>query len=179
MAFAGFAEIVQAPTTDHQLLFDALKSLVTGRRTAVGSGILAAIDAISEIDPNVAKSWSPDSPGLPPAPVPKGDYAPEIIVALTDGASNAGVQPTDAAQQAADRGIRVYTIGFGTANGGGHGSGLRRIFQIREPQGGGFGGGGGGAARATSGAASTRTRSSRSPASRAASTTRPRAPNSS
>ena len=143
VAFAGFAEIVQAPTTDHQLLFDALKSLVVGRRTAVGSGILAAIDAISEIDPNVAKSYSPDSPGLPPAPVPKGDYAPEIIVALTDGASNAGVDPTDAAQQAADRGIRVYTIGFGTANGGAMAPDCAG-FQIREPQGGGFGGNGGG-----------------------------------
>jgi Ca-activated chloride channel homolog len=144
VAFAGFAEIVQMPTTDHQLLFDALKSLVTGRRTAVGSGILAAIDAISEIDPNVAKSWTDDSPGLPPAPVPKGAYAPEIIVALTDGASNAGVLPTDAAQQAADRGIRVYTIGFGTANGGGQDPGCAPFLVGREPQGGGGGGFGGG-----------------------------------
>lgn len=144
VAFAGFAEIIQAPTTDHQLLFDALKSLVTGRRTAVGSGILAAIDAISEIDPNVAKSWTPDSPGLPPAPVPQGDYAPEIIVALTDGASNAGVEPTDAAQQAADRGIRVYTIGFGTANGGGQDPGCAPFLVGREPPGGGGGGFGGG-----------------------------------
>jgi Ca-activated chloride channel family protein len=145
VAFAGFAEIVQMPTTDHQLLFDALRSLVTGRRTAVGSGILAAIDAIAEIDPNVAKSWTDDSPGQPPAPVPKGAYAPEIIVALTDGASNAGVLPTDAAQQAADRGIRVYTIGFGTANGGGQAPGCTPFFTGREPQGGGggFGGGGG------------------------------------
>jgi Ca-activated chloride channel family protein len=143
VAFAGFAEIVQTPTTDHQVLFDALKSLIVGRRTAVGSGILAAIDAISEIDPNVAKSWTDDSPGQPPPPVPKGAYAPEIIVALTDGASNAGVLPTDAAQQAADRGIRVYTIGFGTANGGAMAPGCAG-FPIREPQGGGFGGGGGG-----------------------------------
>ncbi|HEX7472848.1 MAG TPA: VWA domain-containing protein, partial [Candidatus Limnocylindrales bacterium] len=117
VAFSGFAEIVQAPTTDRQALFNTLQSLTTGRRTAVGSGILAAIDAISEIDPNVAKSRTDNSPGLPPAPVPKGAYAPEIIVLLTDGANNAGPQPTDAAQQAADRGIRVYTIGFGTANG--------------------------------------------------------------
>ena len=109
------------PTNDHQVLIDALRSLATGRRTAVGSGILDAIDAIAEIDPNVAKSWTEDSPGLPPTPVPKGAYAPEIIVVLTDGASNAGFPPTDAAQQAADRGIRVYTIGFGTANGGGAG----------------------------------------------------------
>jgi Ca-activated chloride channel family protein len=144
VAFAGFAETIQAPTTDHQQLFEALRSLATGRRTAVGSGILEAIDAIAEIDPNVARSWTPDSPGLPPAPVPKGAYAPEIIVVLTDGASNAGVLPTDAAQQAADRGIRVYTIGFGTANGGGQDPACAPFLVGREPPGGGGGLGGGG-----------------------------------
>ena len=143
VAFAGFAEIVQMPTNDHQVLINALRGLATGRRTAVGSGILDAIDAIAEIDPNVAKSWTDDSPGVPPQPVPKGAYAPEIIVVLTDGASNAGFPPTDAAQQAADRGIRVYTIGFGTANGGAMAPDCAG-FQIREPQGGGFGGNGGG-----------------------------------
>jgi len=40
VAFSGFAEIVQAPTADRQKLLDALQSLTTGRRTAVGSGIL-------------------------------------------------------------------------------------------------------------------------------------------
>jgi Ca-activated chloride channel family protein len=50
--------------------------------------------------------------------VPNGAYAPAIIVVLTDGASNRGPLPTDAAQQAVDRGIRIYTIGYGTANGG-------------------------------------------------------------
>ena len=147
VAFSGFAEIVQAPTTDRQLLFDALHSLTTGRRTAIGSGILAAIDAISEIDPNVAKSVTPGSPGVEPAPVPKGDYAPEIIVLLTDGSSNAGPLPADAAQQAADRGVRVYTIGFGTANGGALDPTCAPNLVGREPPGGGgqgFGGGFGG-----------------------------------
>lgn len=145
VAFAGFAEIVQAPTTDRQMLFDALHSLATGRRTAVGSGILAAIDAIAEIDPNVAKSRTADSPGLAPTPVAKGAYAPEIIVLLTDGASNSGPKPTDAAQQAADRGIRVYTIGFGTADGGAFDPTCAPFLVGREPPGaggGGFGGGG-------------------------------------
>ncbi len=68
---------------------------------------------------------------IAPTPVPKGDYAPDIIVVLTDGVSNSGPLPIEAAQQAADRGIRVYTIGFGTANGSPDGL-----------QGGGFGGNG-------------------------------------
>jgi len=144
VAFSGFAEIIQAPTTDRQALFDALGSLTTGRRTAIGSGILAAIDAISEIDPNVAKSQSPDSPGVAPTPVPQGDYAPEIIVLLTDGSSNAGPLPADAAQQAAARGVRVYTIGFGTADGGALSATCAPNLIGREPPGGGGGGFGGG-----------------------------------
>ena len=142
VAFSGFAEIVQAPTTDRGLLYDALHSLQTGRRTAVGSGILAAIDAIAEIDPNVAKSTSDTAPGVEPPPVPKGDYAPEIIVLLTDGSSNAGPLPTAAAQEAADRGLRVYTIGFGTADGGALSASCAPNLVGREPGGGqgGFGG---------------------------------------
>jgi Ca-activated chloride channel family protein len=67
---------------------------------------------------------------------------PEIIVLLTDGVSNAGPTPQDAAQQAADRGVRVYTIGFGTARGAAFPN-CGRQFIGREPgdQGGAFGGG--------------------------------------
>lgn len=146
VAFSGFAEIIQAPTTDRQMLLDALNSLTTGRRTAVGSGILDAIDAISEIDPAVAKSQTDTTPGLPPTPVPKGAYVPEIIVLLTDGASNAGPLPIDAAQQATDRGVRVYTIGFGTADPGPMDPACAPNLVGREPfiGGQGFGGGTGG-----------------------------------
>jgi Ca-activated chloride channel family protein len=145
VAFSSFAEVVQAPTNDKAALLDALHSLATGQRTAIGDGILASIDAISEIDPAVAKSATDSSAGTT-VPVPKGDYAPDIVVLLTDGASNTGTPPLDAAQQAADRGVRVYTIGFGTANGGAMSPTCRPQFQGREPgaSGGGFGGRGGG-----------------------------------
>ncbi len=117
VAFSGFAEIVQPPSTDPEVLQTAVESLATGRRTAIGSGILKSLDAIAEIDTNVAPSVTGASSGPEPTPVPKGAYVPDIIVLLTDGVSNAGPLPLDAAQQAADRGVRVYTIGFGTANG--------------------------------------------------------------
>jgi Ca-activated chloride channel family protein len=142
VAFSGFAALIQPPTSDRQTLIDALRSLTTGRRTAIGSGILAAIDAIAEIDPRVAPSVIAGRPGVEPAPVPQGDYAPEIIVVLTDGVTNAGPDPIDAAQQATDRGIRVYTIGFGTANGAGLEAQCAQQFLGREPGAGGFGGGG-------------------------------------
>jgi Ca-activated chloride channel family protein len=69
--------------------------------------------------------------------VAPGAYVPEIIVLLTDGVSNAGPLPLAAAQQAADRGVRVYTIGFGTASG-------PSSFDNQQFQGGGFGGNNGG-----------------------------------
>ncbi len=119
VAFAGFAEIVQAPTRDRATLQRAIENLTTGRRTAVGSAILKSIDAIAEVDPQVPPSTREDDPASPPAPepLPKGVYVPHIIVLLTDGATNSGPRPEDAAKQAIDRGIRVYTIGFGTERG--------------------------------------------------------------
>ena len=146
VAFAGFAEVIQTPTDDQEVLQSAVESLLTGQRTAIGSGILKAIDVISEIDPNVAASITDRNraTAVEPQPVPKGAYVPEIIVLLTDGASNAGPMPVDAARQAADRGIRVYTIGFGTERGAQFPR-CGRQFEGREPfSGGQFGGGGGG-----------------------------------
>ncbi|HRF47043.1 MAG TPA: VWA domain-containing protein [Anaerolineales bacterium] len=146
VAFAGLAELVQPPTNDQEILGDAIDSLIPGRRTAIGSAILKSIDTVAEIDPGVAPSVSSSAADTAPA-VAEGAYAPDIIVVLTDGVSNSGPEPLDAAQQAATRGLRVYTIGYGTAdnqspmdcgdgffNGGFGGPGF----------GGGFGGGGGG-----------------------------------
>ncbi len=155
VAFAGFAELIQSPTTDAEQLQAAILSLTTGRRTAIGSGILQGIDAIAEIDPNVAPSTPEGSTGSGPTPVPQGAYAPDIIVLLTDGVSNSGPDPMDAAQQAVDRGLRVYTIGFGTAQGspisdfpqffGGNGPGTSGRGFGGDPSGGGqFGGNFGG-----------------------------------
>jgi Ca-activated chloride channel family protein len=116
VAFAGFAQVIQPPTTDQEVLQGAVENLVTGRRTAIGSGILESLDTIAEFDPNVAPSETGAVAGAAPTPVPEGVYAPAIIVLLTDGVSTTGPSPLAAAQQAVDRGIRVYTIGFGTAN---------------------------------------------------------------
>jgi Ca-activated chloride channel family protein len=118
VAFAGFAELIQTPIDDQETLREAILSLSTGRRTAIGSGILKSIDAIAEADPGVPKSTRLEAGDVPPEPLPRGAYVPHIVVLLTDGANNAGIRPVEAAQQAADRGVRVYTIGFGTANGG-------------------------------------------------------------
>ncbi|HRW08549.1 MAG TPA: VWA domain-containing protein [Caldilineaceae bacterium] len=148
VAFAGFAELVQMPTSDQATLEHAITSLLTGRRTAIGSSILEAIDAIAELDQSVAPSERYGNEIVDFTPVAKGAYVPSIVVLLTDGASNSGIEPLAAAQQAVDRGIRVYTIGFGTAQGGpmmcGSRDSMNDPFGNSFGFGGGFGGGGGG-----------------------------------
>lgn len=119
VAFAGFAELVQEPTNDRELLRDAVENLTTARRTAIGSAILKSIQGLAEFDPNVAPLDGTQTPGANPAPPKRpDDYIPAIIVLLTDGVSNSGPMPLDAAQEAVARGIRIYTIGFGTENPG-------------------------------------------------------------
>jgi Ca-activated chloride channel family protein len=142
--FSGIAGLRVEPTADKDALLAAIANLRTSRGTAIGLGILAAIDAIAEINPNVA----PSGVDLPaPSSGAPSDYEPDTIVVLTDGANTQGVDPVTAAGQAAARHLRVYTIGFGTtqpapmvcnpdqiggnAFGGGGG----------PPGGGGFGGG--------------------------------------
>jgi Ca-activated chloride channel family protein len=140
VAFAGFAVLVQEPTRDQDLLTTAIKNLTTARRTAIGEGILMSLDAISEIDDNITSPYS----GITTPPLPPGQYAPAIIVVLTDGVSTTGTHPLEAAQLSADRGVRVYTIGFGTDN---NTSIPNCGFQTNNDQFGGnpfFGGGGGG-----------------------------------
>ena len=118
VAFSGLAELVAPPTTDKEVLLKAVHNLRAGRRTAIGSAILRSIDAIAEIDEAVAPTnvfLSLDEDTF--SPVQKGVFQPDIIVLLTDGASNRGTAPLDAAQAAVDRGLHIYTIGYGTEEG--------------------------------------------------------------
>ena len=112
VVFAGFAAIAQPPTTDRALLEATIQNIATARRTAIGEGILMSINAISEIDDSVVSPYS----SVPVVALPEGEYVPAIIVLLTDGVTTTGIDPIVAAQMAKDRGIRVFTIGFGTAN---------------------------------------------------------------
>lgn len=110
VAFAGFAVLVQAPTTDRALLETAIQNMTTARRTAIGEGILMSLDAIAEFDDSVVSPYS----SAEVIPMPEGQYVPAIVIVLTDGVSTTGIHPIEAAMMAADRGVRVYTIGFGT-----------------------------------------------------------------
>ncbi len=139
VVFSGFAQLAVAPTDDRDALLEAIDGVTTGRGTTIGAAILRSVDAIAELDPTVPPSDpvpepSTDGAGTPdpaaPTPTPsspgdgpdglgaatRGAPAPEIVVLLTDGANTRGVTPAQAAEQAAERGIRVYPIGFGTRN---------------------------------------------------------------
>jgi Ca-activated chloride channel family protein len=108
VAFSAIAAEIVPPTTDTNQLLSAMKILTTSRGTAIGQAILTSIDAIAAIDPSV-----PPTGAKVPATSGSG-YAADTIVLLTDGANTEGVTPQVAAQQAAARHIRTYTIGFGT-----------------------------------------------------------------
>lgn len=109
VTFGGSAGLVVPPTEDTQPLLDALTDLTTSRGTAIGQAILASIDAIAEADPAV----SPTGADPPPGDDSTG-YAAHVIVLLTDGANTHGTPPELAAREAAERRVRVFTIGFGT-----------------------------------------------------------------
>ncbi len=131
VVFSGFAQLAVPPTTDHQVLVEAIDGLTTGRGTAIGTAMLKALDAIAEVNSEVAPvgdaaasaagGGSPVGPGSPGAPPPPsrpagaGGFVPDIVVLLTDGANTRGIAPLDAATLAVERRVRVYTIGFGTA----------------------------------------------------------------
>jgi Ca-activated chloride channel homolog len=109
--FTGIAALRVEPTTDKDALLGAIGSLRTSRGTAIGLGILTAIDAIAEINPNVPPTGVDVPVG---SSSPDGGFEPDTIVVLTDGANTQGVDPVTAAKQAAARHLRVYTIGLGT-----------------------------------------------------------------
>ena len=142
VAFAGFAELIQPSTDNVRDLEVAVESLAPARRTAIGSAILRSIDAIAEVDNRIEPSDITQA-ALEEAPQPAEEYVPHIIVLLTDGASNAGPFPLTAAQQAVERGIRVYTVGFGT-NSNNSFMDCGADFTEGQFSGGGFGFGGGG-----------------------------------
>ncbi|KUL21750.1 VWA domain-containing protein [Actinoplanes awajinensis] len=111
VAFSGIAGLLVTPTTDQSQLLDAIDTLKTARGTAIGQAILTSIDAIAETNPDVAATGVDLGDAAPNA---LGDYEPDTIVVLTDGSNTTGVDPVTAAEQAAARRVRVFTIGFGT-----------------------------------------------------------------
>ena len=128
VAFASTAVVLVPPTADTQQLISALGGLTTSFGTAIGEGIVTSLDAIAQVDPSVPPTGATVSRGR------GAGYADDVIVVLTDGSNNRGIDPQTAAKQAAGRGVRVFTIGYGTDN--------PAPLACSSDQFGGFGGGG-------------------------------------
>jgi Ca-activated chloride channel family protein len=133
--FSGTAAVLVPPTTNTQQLVSALGGLVAGGATAIGEAVLTSLGAIAQVDPAVAPTGATVKRNL------GAGYADDVIVVLTDGSNNRGVSPPAAAQEAAARGVRVFTIGYGTDN---PTTLTCDATQFGGFGGGGFGGGGGG-----------------------------------
>jgi Ca-activated chloride channel family protein len=135
VSFAGTAAIVQAPTQNREDVVDAIDRLHLQRHTAIGSGLIVSLaalfpDAGIDIEQYVLRPGGRDaSRPKPPAaepkadakpftPVPPGSNASAAIILLTDGRRTIGPDPLEVAKMAAERGVRVYTVGFGTPEGG-------------------------------------------------------------
>ena len=133
VSFAGTAALVQAPTRDRDDLVAAIERLQLDRQTAIGSGIIVSLATLFpdhgiDLEPWVlGRRSGPSAIVKVPAPEKKaekkfqpvepGSNPSKAIILLTDGRRTTGPHPNDAARMAAERGVKVFTVGFGTAAG--------------------------------------------------------------
>ena len=136
VAFGATASLVQSPTRDRAELVAAIDRFELQRGTATGSALYLALatlfpDAGIDLESLVfnggltrggargtridadRKSDKKEFKTMPP-----GSYTSGAIILLSDGRRTTGPDPLDAARMAADHGVRVFTVGFGTAEGG-------------------------------------------------------------
>jgi Ca-activated chloride channel homolog len=124
VSFSGDASIVQSPTTDKSLVVAAINRLRAQRATAIGRAILISLDAIFEGSEDDLPSSILQQPGGSPLPTAtpfpsylQGQHAAASIVLMSDGQNNQFPPPLDIVDQATQRGVRIFTIGVGSAGG--------------------------------------------------------------
>lgn len=123
--FSEYGTVLVAPTTDRDTLLKALARLQPRSATAVGAGILEAVRVspgraqllAERLDRLAGRKQNPapqNSAEPPPSP---DDLPPASIVLFSDGVSNVGPDPYEAAALARDGRVRIFTIGMGTPDG--------------------------------------------------------------
>ena len=134
VSFAATASVVQPPTSSREDIIAAIDRFQLQRGTAVGSGILVSLKTIFPEADFDLRSWNPrgtkdkgkgsladKAPDKAPDDKGKkmqpGEYTSAAIILLTDGQTTTGPDPIEAASMAAERGVRVYTVGIGTVAG--------------------------------------------------------------
>lgn len=109
VSFSSYATLLVPPTTDHERVIRAIEALQPEFATAIGDGLLEAVWALP------GRTRPADRTATPPAPDRR--LPPGTVVLMSDGQSNRGVSPTEAARIARDQQVKVYTVGVGTAEG--------------------------------------------------------------
>jgi Ca-activated chloride channel family protein len=128
ISFAGTAAVVQAPTTSREDVVAAIDRFQLQRATATGSAIVLSLATlfpehnieISHITGQrkfPGKPLGEEEPQAEFTPVAPGSYNSAAIIMLTDGQRTTGPDPLEASRMAAERGVRVYTVGVGTTQG--------------------------------------------------------------
>ena len=128
VAIAGAAAVVQSPTDNREDIVQAIDRFQLQRGTAIGSGLLmslatllpdAGIDVEQFTYGRQARPWMRDQARKSEElkPVPPGSNGSAAIVLLSDGEANTGFDPLEAAKLAAERGVRIFTVGIGTREG--------------------------------------------------------------
>ena len=130
VAFAGSAQLAQLPTVNREDLVSAIDRFQLQRGTAIGNGIVMSLATLfpdAGIDMESMQTGRDRQRGFAIdgekkekkafVPVTPGSYTSAAIIMLTDGQRTTGVDPIEAAKLAADRGVRIYTVGIGTVDG--------------------------------------------------------------
>jgi Ca-activated chloride channel family protein len=101
VTFGNFASVVVPLTADRSRVIAAIEGLSTQLRTQLGTGLVEGVRAVT------------GEGGLPALPSPGTVRA--VAVLLSDGRASDGIPPAEAAEVARERGVRVHTVGLGTA----------------------------------------------------------------
>jgi Ca-activated chloride channel family protein len=122
VAFAGTATVAQAPTRSREDVIAAIDRFQLQRATAIGSAIIVSLATLfpnEGYDVSAFSYLSEKKPQKPAnfKPVPPGSYQSAVIILLTDGQRTTGPDSVMAARLAAERGVRIYTVGVGTPAG--------------------------------------------------------------
>jgi Ca-activated chloride channel family protein len=133
VSFSDGGLATQAPMNNQDAVLAAINRLTLQGGTSLARGIEASLKAIAAgagqalpppgLRPGVLRTLAAlsndraQTPAATPTPVPKGTYTSAVIVLLTDGENTEAPDPLAAAQTAADRGVRIYTVGIGSTAG--------------------------------------------------------------
>lgn len=129
IVFSDYAQVLVPPTTEREPLKEAIANLKIQQATGVGSAIVEALRALpgrkellGDRLERLLQSQQRNLPFVvppqtPPPTISPDDLPPAAIVIFSDGVSNLGVDPNQAAALAKEAKVKVYSVGIGTPEG--------------------------------------------------------------